>query len=338
MHMTAAIHFFTDSNGPRPTSYYESNFGGLKRSIRFSGYSHATLQELLSAVCLQAEREGTSIQVIHHCLDNSMQGVILPELSAGAFGFDAESRNERSVLGLWGDPDLDAVQEHLSAAHKTFVRARAFHDSQEKIYLEHMDFEAADRMTAQTIQRLMGGVSGTRPGRETHRFFGAATIDGNLDYIPEVTADIPRRFFIKGRPGTGKSTFLKKVAAAALRRGCDVETYHCSLDPKSLDLVAVRGLGFCLLDSTSPHEYFPSREGDEILDVYAQCVTPGTDEAYAEELGRLQDAYKGMVKTAVEFLREAKQAADRFHSSLPDPDPAALEAVKNDLLTQIFSD
>ena len=335
--MTAALHYFTDSNGPLPTSYYDSNFGGLKRNVRFSGYPHEALQGLLSAVCLRAEREGTPIQVIHHCLDNSMQGVILPELSAGAFGFDAADEQEENILALMGDPDLAAVREHLSAAHKTFARARSFHDGQEKIYLQQMDFEAADRLTAQTKQRLMGGKSGTRPGKEIHRFFGAATIDGNLDYIPEVTAEIPQRFFIKGRPGTGKSTFLKKVAAAALRRGCRVETYHCSLDPKSLDLIAVRELGFCLLDSTSPHEYFPSREGDEIIDVYAQCVTPGTDEAYAEELQKLGGAYKELVKAAVGFLKEAKQAMDRFNASLPDPDPAALEETKNRLLENLFS-
>lgn len=336
--MTASIHFFTDSNGPVPTSYYASNFGGLRRNVRFSGYPHAVLQGLLAAVCLRAERESTPVQVVHNCLDNSMQGVILPELSAGAFGFDAADRGEHNILALLGDPDLCTVQENLSAAHKTFLRARAFHDEQEKVYLAHMDFNAVDRLTDQTIRQLLGDKSGTRAGKEIHRFFGAATIDGNLDYIPEVTADLPRRFFIKGRPGTGKSTFLKKVAAAALRRGCTVETYHCSLDPKSLDLIAVRELGFCLLDSTSPHEYFPSREGDEIIDVYAECVDPGTDEAYAEELRKLQKSYKDLVQSAVGYLREARQAQERWEASLPEPDPSALEQTRERLLSELFAD
>ena len=44
-------------------------------------------------------------------------------------------------------------------------------------------------------------------------------------------------------------------------------------------MVIVRELGFAIFDSTAPHEYFPSREGDEIIDMYALIVTPGTDES-----------------------------------------------------------
>lgn len=73
-----------------------------------------------------------------------------------------------------------------------------------------MDFDAADRLTKETIHMLFDGKGLDSPGTEVHRFFGAATVDGNVNYIPEVTKDIPKRYLIKGRPGTGKSTFLKK--------------------------------------------------------------------------------------------------------------------------------
>lgn len=335
--MAATIHYFTDSRGPLPTSYYRQNFSGLDKSLSFSGYPHKVLGELLSSICLVAQRLGTPLQVIHNCLDNSLQGLILPELSAGAFGFEAGDEIHQNVLSLYSNQELISWREHLSAARKTFLRARGFHESQEKIYLENMDFTEADRLCAQTISRLMGTISGARRGREIHRFFGAATADGNLDYIPEITMDIPQRIFIKGRPGTGKSTFLKKVAAAALRRGFPVEIYHCSLDPKSLDLVAVRDLGFCILDSTSPHEYFPSRKGDEILDLYAQCVTPGTDQAYEDELDSLRRSYKTLVNTARGFLNEAKLASDRYYDSLPQPDPLILEDVKQRAIDMLFA-
>ena len=67
---------------------------------------------------------------------------------------------------------------------------------------------------------------------------------------------------IIGANGAGKSTFLKKLAVAGLSAGFDVEIYHCSLDPKSLDMIIVRELSLCVFDSTAPHEFFPERNGN----------------------------------------------------------------------------
>ena len=74
------------------------------------------------------------------------------------------------------------------------------------------------------------------------RFFGAATVDGSFDYIQNLTQTLSRRYFLKGRPGTGKSTFLKKIAAQARKLGYDTEAYRCALDPNSFDMVVVREL------------------------------------------------------------------------------------------------
>ena len=40
---------------------------------------------------------------------------------------------------------------------------------------------------------------------------------------------------IKGGPGTGKSGFMRRLAAAAEEKGLEVETGHCSRDLDSLD-------------------------------------------------------------------------------------------------------
>ena len=54
---------------------------------------------------------------------------------------------------------------------------------------------------------------------------------------------------------------MKRIAAAAQENGFDVEFYRCSLDPNSCDMVLIRELGFCVFDSTAPHEYFPGTAG-----------------------------------------------------------------------------
>ena len=79
---------------------------------------------------------------------------------------------------------------------------------------------------------------------------------------------VRRRYIIKGGPGTGKSSFMKRVASEAEARGRDVEYYRCSSDPRSLDGMIIDG-EIALMDGTAPHVYEPVIAGaaDEIIDL-----------------------------------------------------------------------
>lgn len=76
---------------------------------------------------------------------------------------------------------------------------------------------------------------------------------------------------IKGGPGTGKSTLMRRVAMEAERRGWQAEYYYCSSDADSLDAVLLYGKGqsLGLLDATLPHAFEPGLPGveEEILDL-----------------------------------------------------------------------
>lgn len=58
---------------------------------------------------------------------------------------------------------------------------------------------------------------------------------------------------IKGGSGTGKSTMMKKIAAFAQKQGHDIEIWHCSGDPKSLDGVYIKDINRAVVDATAPH-------------------------------------------------------------------------------------
>ncbi len=74
-------------------------------------------------------------------------------------------------------------------------------------------------------------------------------------------------FVIKGGPGTGKSTFLKRLGNTMNSEGFNVEYHHCSADNNSLDGVVFPQLGIALLDGTAPHVTDPIHPGaiDEII-------------------------------------------------------------------------
>ncbi len=58
---------------------------------------------------------------------------------------------------------------------------------------------------------------------------------------------------LKGGPGTGKSTLMKKVVDAVKKAGCDYELWYCSGDPSSLDGVYIKDLDRAVVDATAPH-------------------------------------------------------------------------------------
>ena len=63
---------------------------------------------------------------------------------------------------------------------------------------------------------------------------------------------------IKGGPGTGKSSFMRRIKAAAEERGLDTETVLCSGDPDSLDALYIPALAQAWVDGTAPHVREPS--------------------------------------------------------------------------------
>ncbi|UPA30714.1 PRK06851 family protein [Terrisporobacter glycolicus] len=99
-------------------------------------------------------------------------------------------------------------------------------------------------------------------------FPGANTSNGFYSYFDYIIPkDVNRIFCLKGGPGVGKSSLMKKVARDFSERGYDVEVFPCSSDPSSLDAVVVKKLKIVLLDATAPHVVDPKIPGaiDEIV-------------------------------------------------------------------------
>ena len=94
-------------------------------------------------------------------------------------------------------------------------------------------------------------------------FLAANTPEGFVSFFDELYNPYQnsQAYIIKGGPGTGKSTFIRKIARAFEERGFDTELVYCSSDPDSLDGLIVPQKGFSICDGTAPHVMEPRFPG-----------------------------------------------------------------------------
>ena len=79
---------------------------------------------------------------------------------------------------------------------------------------------------------------------------------------PAEAADI---VILKGGPGCGKSSLMRRVAKAVEGRGLDVEYIQCSGDPDSLDAVVFPALKTAIVDGTAPHAWRTQTQKNGLL-------------------------------------------------------------------------
>lgn len=95
--------------------------------------------------------------------------------------------------------------------------------------------------------------------KKTDFFLGANSADGFYSLYDQLgdTESTYDFMILKGGPGVGKSTFMKRIGAAAEERGLETEQIRCSGDPASLDAVLIPSLGVAVVDGTAPHVMEP---------------------------------------------------------------------------------
>lgn len=321
--------------------FSESNLVNIENVFLLKHPSEAVKSSLIKRLANHYENT-CDVEIIESVYGNEfLAGVIIREKSLAVISQPANSDNV-SEVDLKSDTDLGGFKELLekknaltNTAYETFATGLKVHDELEKIYIDEMDFAKADQITEKYINKVLGSSSGEDEGHIYHRLFGTNTKDGVVNVVPELIKSVSKTYYIKGRAGTGKSTFMKKIADACADQGFNVELYHCSFDSNSADMVLVRELDFCIFDSTDPHEFFPEREGDEIIDLYKELVTPGTDEKFAVDIDKINTAYKSYMNKGIEHLKEAGLYQSQLEEKLKNADQTDINKLTDHILSQI---
>ena len=136
---------------------------------------------------------------------------------------------------------------------------------------------------------------------QTSYFLGANSPSGFYSLYRELSDPdrISRLYILKGGPGCGKSTLMKRIARHAETAGLDTQLILCSGDPDSLDAVILPQKGISVVDGTAPHV------------VEANC--PGAVEIYVDlsrfyDSDGLQEVKSQLIAASAEYKGHYKQA------------------------------
>ena len=179
-----------------------------------------------------------------------------------------------------------------------------------------------------------GNVRRVYPGGNTYKGFYSF-----YDHILDQQS-AKRIMVIKGGPGVGKSSFMKKLGEAMTQKGFDVEYHHCSSDNNSIDGVVFPDVKVALLDGTAPHVVDPKNPGgvDEIIhlgDYWDEEKMMKNKELIIKdntEVGR-------MFRRAYGYLAAAKGAYDNLNKNIEEAvDHAKANKIYIDLANEVFDD
>ncbi len=177
--------------------------------------------------------------------------------------------------------------------------------------------------------------------REKECYFAAAnSYRGFVSYFDKVfnSKKYERIYVLKGGPGTGKSSLMKKISEEMTNAGCCCREILCSSDPHSLDgiIISCGNKRVAVLDGTAPHERDAVIPGavDEIINL-GTCWDSRWLRAKRDMIDPLVSEKQRAYSTAYSYLQIAGKASDfiySVYSKIFDKNKAKIKA------DQIFND
>lgn len=176
-----------------------------------------------------------------------------------------------------------------------------------------------------------------KKGRIVHNFPGSNTPEGFRGFMEWDLQDMERIFVLKGGPGCGKSTLMKRVARNMAERGYDVEVWMCSSAPESLDGVIIPELAVAVVDGTAPHIVEPRLPGvvEEIVNLGEHWNQSQLRE-HKEEIRRLTGEIAASFERVYAKLAQGEEARREAAEDYALPEGLEPERLAAGLAEEIF--
>ena len=124
-------------------------------------------------------------------------------------------------------------------------------------------------------------------------------------------------YILKGGPGCGKSTLMRRIGARMEQEGLAAEYILCSGDPASLDALVLPQLKIALVDGTAPHVVEPKYPGavERYVNMGA-CYDTAALSQLRGEIMSCMSGYKGCYQRAYRCLDASSSIFEDIRSTL----------------------
>ncbi len=321
----------------------DSNIKGLKKQIVIECCSRLVTTMIFKKISNELLSKNHNLDIIHNPLDNNMiDGIIDTSQNIGIFSKSIIEKDypktQRIDLNCCYTSETGKIEEIkneikncFDKAFEYFKDAKKIHDDWEHVYIQNIDFSRADEIIEDKMKEILGDTSFNKEAIVRERFFGAISANGATNYVEEIINSKKTRYFIKGRPGTSKSTMLRKLAQKAKENGIDVDIYYCASDINSLDMLVFPELDICIFDSTAPHEFFPTKDTDLVIDMYSELLEDNFDEKNEALLEEIKSKYSVSVAKGISVLKEIVKLQDNLETEY-------ISTIDFDLLAKIYDE
>jgi len=264
----------------------------------------------------------------------SVDGFVVPALGLAMVDGTALRARRETILKT-----ADANRACYRHAYHYLAAARIFADDARR-HVDRCgarDAAALHALAEELVHEVLGSAPPRRrPGRVRPLFASAITPGGCRHGMDTIFAPLSRRYVLCGPRGTGKGTIVRRLREEAVRRGYDVETFHCGLDPHREEHLVIPELGVGVTTGEPPHTSCEPRGGDVVLDT-TEAVDAGSLARALDDLNTAQDLSERSLELAVGWLARAKTLHDELEQFYaPHTDFAAIDDLRGEVLAQIY--
>lgn len=244
-----------------------------------------------------------------HIVDPKNPGAIEEIIYLGKYWDQSYLRKHRHQI-----KDLNqSISIKFERCYRYLKIAKSIYEEWKNYYREGLNYDKANKKTAKLINEILPESSITKTGSERHLFGSAITPEGYVNHFENIAENIENCYFIKGKPGTGKSTLIKKLATVILENGYEVLYLHWGFDPESIDTIVIPELNTAVINSNPPYIVNTKNiKKEDHLTNMSKCIEPEIINNYRDELQDIENFYYKMMDKAISILKSAKLKHDQL--------------------------
>ena len=308
---------------------YHDNIIDIDRNMLYilKGMPGGGKSSLMRDIGNKAIQSGYNVE-FHHCPSdpNSIDGLVIDELKIGLVdgttphiidpifpGLTDTIVNlgqfiDVELLKLYKTEIFAAKKQNKDAyrrAFNYFKSSKPLYDEIEETNKTKVDFYGINKLTKNVIDRIFSKepITSSLVGfKKRNLFTSAYTPDGFVDYTSTIIDGIKDRYYLNGEIGTGKSTFLSRIADEAIFRNYHIEIFNNPLIPLKIDSLYIKELDTIISTSKGIKNYiYTTIDLDEYIN---------REHDYFEDL----QIFDTLVNRGIENLSGAKEAHSRLET------------------------